>query len=56
MSGNYQSGYGQKQWYDDLSSWLFWNTGQLILTFGVFGFYVYILIAIIIDAVNDSTG
>lgn len=58
-SNNSMGGYGgQPQGFDigSASSWLYWNTGQLLATFAVAGFYIYILIAIIIAAVDDADG
>lgn len=63
MKGNssMMGGYGNQaaaQGFDfgSASSWLWWNTGQLIASLSIAAFYIYILVAIIVDAVNDADG
>lgn len=38
------------------NSWTIWNTGQLVISFATFVFYIYIIIAIIVAVLDDESG
>lgn len=42
--------------YGDWNAWTVWNTGQLLISFATFVFYIYIAIAIIVALVEDESG